>query len=150
MIDRQLSSAPDNAENIRRKIYCLLGLQRPADALPLVDDLLRKTPMNNSLKILRITTLIQMNLLGQARDEYMGMLEENQENLVAILGLAEISEQMQLKDEAINWFSRALTNAYIMDEEAEIVKKRIEALKTGAAPAPAAQPEPASPAPAGQ
>jgi hypothetical protein len=96
----------------------------------------------------------------------LSMLEENQDNLVAILGLAEVSEQMQLKDEAINWFSRALTNAYILDEEVEMVKKRIEALKTGAAPAPAAepapepapvaepapapQPESASPAPAGQ
>jgi tetratricopeptide (TPR) repeat protein len=166
MIDRQLASAPDNAENIRRKVFCLLGLQRPADALPLLDDLLRKNPSSNSLKVLRVTTLIQMNLLQQAKDEYLAMLEENQDNLVAILGLAEVSEQMQLKDEAINWFSRALTNAYILDEEVEMVKKRIEALKTGAAPAPAAepapepapvaepapapQPESASPAPAGQ
>ncbi|HQC42807.1 MAG TPA: tetratricopeptide repeat protein [Verrucomicrobiota bacterium] len=166
MIDRQLASAPDNAENIRRKVYCLLGLQRPAEALPLLDGLLRKNPSNNSLRILRVATLIQMNLLQQARDEYMAMLEEDQNNLVAILGLAEVSEQMELKDEAIGWFSRALTNAYILDEEVEVVKKRIEDLKTGAAsapvaeaapeptpavePAPAPQPESALPAPAGQ
>ncbi len=142
LIDRQLSSAPDNAENLRRKVYCLLGLQRPGDALPLVDELLRKSPLSTSLKVLRVTTLIQMELYEDAREEYLGMLTENENDLMVILGLAELYELMELKDEAVEYYSRALANDYILESEIQIVEERIEALKTGAAPAAESEAEP--------
>ena len=70
------------------------------------------------------------------------MLKENENDLMVILGLAELYELMELKDEAVEYYSRALANDYILESEIQIVEERIEALKTGAAPAAESEAEP--------
>ena len=113
-----------------------------ADLQSRLSELLRKSPLSTSLKVLRVTTLIQMELYEDAREEYLGMLKENENDLMVILGLAELYELMELKDEAVEYYSRALANDYILESEIQIVEERIEALKTGAAPAAESEAEP--------
>lgn len=114
LVDRILTSSPDNFDNLYRKSVCLLGLDRAAEALPILDNLLRKNPLNGSIISLRITALLKLKRFDEARAVYEGMLKEDKDDVSAMIGLGKVAEEAGDPDEALKQYTRALNNEYIL------------------------------------
>lgn len=131
LLERILAVSPDNKEALTRKALCLMGLNHPQEALIYIDNLLRKNPLNSSLHLLRITACVQLENWDEAIAEYKIILEQNKDNLQAMMGIADLEAQQGNLEESLKWADTARTNKNASPEDVQWIEKRIQELKNG-------------------
>jgi tetratricopeptide (TPR) repeat protein len=87
---------------------CLQRLDRPADALVHVDEILRREPTLPFAHASRGNALMALGLLGQARDSHLRAVELDSHNVAALAALASISTHRGEHADARRWAERTL------------------------------------------
>jgi Flp pilus assembly protein TadD len=111
LLERAVAIAPDDVPARNALAACLLKLERPADALVHIDELLRRHPDLAFAHANRGNALIGMGALGQAREAHLRAIELEPANVAAAVALASIATQHGEHAEARRWAELALAKA---------------------------------------
>jgi tetratricopeptide (TPR) repeat protein len=111
LLERAVAIAPSDVGARNALGLCLQRLDRPAEALVHVDQLLKRHPDLPFAHASRGNALIAMGLLGRAADSHLRAIELEPGNLAALAALASIAVHRGQNDEARRWAERALAKA---------------------------------------
>lgn len=111
LLERAVSIAPGDVGARNALSLCLQRLDRPADALIHVDELLKKHPELGFAHANKGNALIALGSLGQAKQSHLRALELEPGNLAATVALAAIATQRGEHAEARRWAEQALKAA---------------------------------------
>ena len=131
MIDRQLKIAPDDPQLRYRKALCLLGLERDSEALTLLDGLYHKNPDLTQVSQLRRSVLLKMGKFKEVREEYESDLIRNENNVRAMMGLGDVAEREGRKEDALEWYNKAMTNRAAVPYQIEWIEDRLNKMTNG-------------------
>ena len=111
LLQRAVQIAPGDVPARNALALCLQRLDRPAEALVHVDELLRHHPELPFAHASRGNALIAMGALARGRDSHLKAVELEPGNLAAIASLASIATHRGAHPEARRWAERALALA---------------------------------------
>jgi tetratricopeptide (TPR) repeat protein len=107
-LSRGVEIAPDDIPVRNALALCLQRLDRPADALVQVDELLRREPGLAFAHANRGNALVALGRLGQARESHLKAIELEPTNLAALAALASIATHRGEHADARAYANRAL------------------------------------------
>jgi tetratricopeptide (TPR) repeat protein len=87
---------------------CLQRLDRPAEAIPHIDALLKKNPDLGFAHANRGNAMIALGALGQARQSHLRAVELDPGNFVSMAALASIATHRGVHSEARQWAEKSL------------------------------------------
>jgi tetratricopeptide (TPR) repeat protein len=108
LLERAVSIAPGDVGARNALSLCLQRLDRPADALYHVNELLKKHPDLGFAHANKGNALIALGSLGRAKQSHLRALELEPGNLAATAALASIATQRGEHGEARRWAQQAL------------------------------------------
>jgi tetratricopeptide (TPR) repeat protein len=108
LLARAVAMAPDDVPVRHALALCLLRLDRPAESLGHLDELLCKHSQLSFAHASRGNALIALGSLGSAQRSHLRALELEPGNLAATAALASIATHRGKHDEARQWAERAL------------------------------------------
>ena len=108
LLERALTIAPDDVPARNALALCLQRVDRPAEALQQVDELLRRHPELGFVHANRGNALIALGSLGLARESHLEALRLDPDNLAAMAALASIATHRGEHAEARMWAERTL------------------------------------------
>ncbi len=111
LLQRAVSISPGDVGARNALSLCLQRLERPAEALVHVDELLRHHPELGFAHANKGNALIALGLLGPAKLSHLRALELEPGNLAATAALASIATHRGEHDEARRWAEQALLAA---------------------------------------
>lgn len=109
LFERAVSMAPADAGARNGLSLCLLRLDRPAEALYHVEELLKRHPQFVFGHVSRGNALTALGSLLLARESYLRALELEPGNVAAMAALASIGARRGEHEETRQWAARALT-----------------------------------------
>jgi tetratricopeptide (TPR) repeat protein len=108
LLERAVALAPEDVPARNALALCLQRLDRPAEALRHLDELLGKHPGLGFAHASKGNALIALGALGLARDSHLRALELDPGNLAAIGSLASIATHRGEHAEARRWAQQLL------------------------------------------
>jgi len=108
LLQRAVAIAPGDVGARNALALCLQRLDRPAEALYHVDELLTKHPELGFAHANKGNALISLGWLGRAKQSHLRALELEPGNLAATAALASIATHRGEHDEARSWAEQAL------------------------------------------
>src|SRR5277367_1928658 len=111
LLQRAVAISPGDVGARNALALCLQRLERPAEALYHVDELLKKHPNLGFAHANKGNALIALGALGSAKLSHLRAVELEPGNLVAAAALASIATHRGEHEEARRWAERALTIA---------------------------------------
>jgi Flp pilus assembly protein TadD len=108
LLQRAVAIAPGDVGARNALALCLQRLDRPAEALYHVDELLTKHPELGFAHANKGNALISLGWLGRAKQSHLRALELEPGNLAATAALASIATHRGEHDEARSWANQAL------------------------------------------
>ena len=108
LLERAVALAPEDIPARNALALCLQRLDRPAEALQHLDELLKKHPGLGFAHASKGNALIALGSLGLARASHLRALELDPENLAAIGSLASIATHRGEHSEARRWAQQLL------------------------------------------
>jgi tetratricopeptide (TPR) repeat protein len=108
LLQRAVAIAPGDVGARNALGLCLQRLDRPAEALYHVDELLKKHPELGFAHANKGNALISLGWLGRAKESHLRALELEPGNLAATGALASIATHRGEHDEARRWAEQAL------------------------------------------
>ena len=108
LLERAVAIAPQDVPARNALALCLQRLNRPAEALVHVDELLRQHPQLSFAHASKGNALIALGSLGRAKLSHLRALELEPGNLAAIASLASIASHRGEHAEARVWAEQAL------------------------------------------
>lgn len=111
LLQRAVSIAPADIGARNALALCLQRLDRPAEALQHVDELLKRHPELGFAHANKGNALIALGSLGSARQSHLRALELDPGNLAATAALASIATHRGEHAEARRWAEQALAAA---------------------------------------
>ncbi len=108
LLERAVALAPGDVPARNALALCLQRLDRPAEALQHLDELLRKHPGLGFAHASRGNALIALGSLGLARESHLRALELDPGNLAAMGSLASIATHRGEHAEARRWAEQLL------------------------------------------
>jgi len=108
LLQRAVTIAPGDVGARNALALCLQRLDRPAEALYHVDELLKKHPDLGFAHVNKGNALIGLGWLGRAKMSHLRALELEPGNLAATAALASIATHRGEHDEARRWAEQAL------------------------------------------
>jgi tetratricopeptide (TPR) repeat protein len=108
LLQRAVAIAPGDVGARNALALCLQRLDRPAEALYHVDELLTKHPELGFAHANKGNALISLGWLGRAKESHLRALELEPGNLAATAALASIATHRGEHDEARSWAEQAL------------------------------------------
>lgn len=107
-LERAVAIAPRDIGARNALALCLQRLERPADALIQVDELLKDHAQLSFVHANKGNALIALGWLGRARDSHLRALELEPGNLAAMAALASIASHRGDHEEARGWAEKVL------------------------------------------
>jgi len=111
LLERAVGIAPGDVGARNALALCLQRLDRPAEALQHIDELLKKHPDLGFAHANKGNALISLGWLGRAKQSHLRALELEPGNLAATAALASIATHRGEHDEARGWAEQALKSA---------------------------------------
>ena len=111
LLERAVAISPGDVGARNALSLCLQRLERPAEALYHVEELLKKHPNLGFAHANKGNALIAMGSLGRAKQSHLRALELEPGNLAATAALASIATHRGKHDEARSWAEQALVAA---------------------------------------
>ncbi|MHB8478509.1 MAG: tetratricopeptide repeat protein, partial [Steroidobacteraceae bacterium] len=111
LLERAVAISPGDVGARNALALCLQRLDRPADALHHVDELLKKHPDLGFVHANKGNALIALGSLGSAKQSHLRALELEPGNLAATAALASIATHRGEHEEARRWAAQALATA---------------------------------------
>jgi tetratricopeptide (TPR) repeat protein len=108
LLERAVALAPEDVPARNALALCLQRLDRPAEALQHLDELLGKHPGLGFAHASKGNALIALGSLGHARESHLRALELDPGNLAAIGSLASIATHRGEHSEARRWAQQLL------------------------------------------
>ena len=108
LLQRAVTISPGDVGARNALALCLQRLDRPAEALHHVDELLKKHPDLPFAHANKGNALISLGWLGRAKQSHLRALELEPGNLAATAALASIATHRGEHDEARRWAEQAL------------------------------------------
>lgn len=108
LLERAVSIAPNDVGARNALGLCLQRLDRPADALVHIDELLKRHPDLPFAHASRGNALIAMGLLGAAQESHLRAVQLEPANFASLAALASIAIHRGQNGEARLWAERAL------------------------------------------
>src|SRR5450432_3056059 len=108
LLERAVAIAPQDIGARNALALCLQRLERPADALVHVDELLKDHPELGFAHASKGNALIALGWLGRARTSHLRALELEPANIAAMAALASIASHRGDHDEARGWAEKVL------------------------------------------
>jgi tetratricopeptide (TPR) repeat protein len=108
LLERAVALAPDDVPARNALALCLQRLERPAEALQHIEELLRKHPDLGFVHANKGNALIALGSLGLARTSHLRALELDPSNLAAQGSLASIATHRGEHAEARRWAEQLL------------------------------------------
>jgi Flp pilus assembly protein TadD len=108
LLERALELAPRDVSVRNGLALCLQRVDRPADALYHLDELLKEHPELDYLHASKGNALIALGRLGRARVSHLRALELQPKNIAAMASLASIASHRGNHDEARSWAENVL------------------------------------------
>ncbi len=108
LLERGTEIAPEDIPVRNALALCLQRLDRPADALVHVEEILRREPGLPFAHASRGNALMALGLLGQARESHLRAVELDPHSVVALAALASISTHRGEHADARRWAERTL------------------------------------------
>jgi Flp pilus assembly protein TadD len=108
LLQRAVTISPGDVGARNALALCLQRLDRPAEALHHVDELLKKHPDLGFAHANKGNALISLGWLGRAKQSHVRALELEPGNLAATAALASIATHRGEHDEARRWAEQAL------------------------------------------
>jgi tetratricopeptide (TPR) repeat protein len=108
LLERAVAIAPQDIGARNALALCLQRLERPADALVHVDELLNDHPELGFAHASKGNALIALGWLGRARTSHLRALELEPANIAAMAALASIASHRGDHDEARGWAEKVL------------------------------------------
>lgn len=108
LLQRAVTISPGDVGARNALALCLQRLDRPAEALHHVDELLKKHPDLGFAHANKGNALISLGWLGRAKQSHLRALELEPGNLAATAALASIATHRGEHDEARRWAEQAL------------------------------------------
>jgi tetratricopeptide (TPR) repeat protein len=108
LLQRAVTIAPGDVGARNALALCLQRLDRPAEALYHVDELLKKHPDLGFAHVNKGNALIGLGWLGRGKQSHLRALELEPGNLAATAALASIATHRGEHDEARRWAEQAL------------------------------------------
>src|SRR5882724_3296383 len=108
LLERAVELAPDDIGARNALGLCLQRLERPAEALHHVDELLKQHPGLGFAHANKGNALIALGHLGRARTSHVRALELEPGNIAALSSLASIASHRGNHDEARSWAQQVL------------------------------------------
>ena len=108
LLERAVAIAPRDVPARNALALCLQRLNRPADALVQVDELLRQHPQLAFAHASKGNALIALGALGRAKLSHLRALELEPGNLAALASLASIASHRGEHAEARTWAEQVL------------------------------------------
>ncbi len=109
LLERAVALAPEDVPARNALALCLQRLDRPAEALQHLDELLKKHPGLGFAHASKGNALIALGSLGLARSSHLRALELDPGNLAAMGSLASIATHRGEHAEARRWAEQLLT-----------------------------------------
>ena len=106
LLERGTEIAPEDIPVRNALALCLQRLDRPADALVHVEEILRREPGLPFAHASRGNALMALGLLGQARESHLRAVELDPHSVVALAALASISTHRGEHADARRWAER--------------------------------------------
>jgi tetratricopeptide (TPR) repeat protein len=111
LLERAVAIAPKDVGARNALGLCLQRLDRPADALVHIDELLKQHADLPFAHASKGNALIALGSLGRARQSHLRALELDPANFTSLAALASIATHRGQHEEARGWAERALTVA---------------------------------------
>jgi len=111
LLERAVTISPGDVGARNALALCLQRLDRPAEALYHVDELLKNHPDLPFAHVNKGNALISLGWLGRAKQSHLRALELEPGNLAATAALASITTHRGEHDEARRWAEQALNLA---------------------------------------
>ncbi|MEP6546905.1 MAG: sulfotransferase [Gammaproteobacteria bacterium] len=111
LLERAVTISPGDVGARNALSLCLQRLERPADALFHVDELLKKHPHLGFAHANKGNALIALGSLGSAKQSHLRALDLEPGNLAATAALASIATHRGEHEEARRWAEQALAMA---------------------------------------
>jgi tetratricopeptide (TPR) repeat protein len=108
LLERAVELAPDDIGARNALALCLQRLDRPAEALQHVDELLKQHPGLGFVHANQGNALIALGHLGRARTSHLRALELEPGNIASMASLASIASHRGNHDEARSWAQQVL------------------------------------------
>jgi Flp pilus assembly protein TadD len=108
LLERAVDLAPHDIAARNALALCLQRLERPAEALRHVDQLLKQHPGLGFVHANKGNALIALGHLGRARTSHLRALELEPGNIAAMSSLASIASHRGNHDEARSWAQQVL------------------------------------------
>ena len=108
LLQRAVTISPGDVGARNALALCLQRLDRPAEALHHVDELLKKHPDLGFAHANKGNALIALGWLGRARASHLRALELEPANIAAMASLASIASHNGNHDEARSWAEKVL------------------------------------------
>jgi Flp pilus assembly protein TadD len=108
LLERAVELAPDDIGARNALALCLQRLERPAEALRHVDELLKQHPGLGFAHANKGNALIALGHLGRARTSHLRALELEPGNISSMASLASIASHRGNNDEARSWAQQVL------------------------------------------
>jgi tetratricopeptide (TPR) repeat protein len=108
LLQRAVTISPGDVGARNALALCLQRLDRPAEALHHVDELLKRNPDLGFAHANKGNALISLGWLGRAKQSHLRALELEPGNLAATAALASIATHRGEHDEARRWAEQAL------------------------------------------
>jgi Tfp pilus assembly protein PilF len=108
LLERAVTISPEDVPARNALALCLQRVDRPAEALQHVDELLRRQPQLSFAHANRGNALIALGSLGQARASHLRALELDPRNVAALAALGSIATHRGEHAEARSWAERTL------------------------------------------
>jgi tetratricopeptide (TPR) repeat protein len=108
LLERAVELAPQDVGARNALALCLQRLERPAEALHHVDELLKQHPELGFAHANKGNALIALGHLGRARTSHVRALELEPGNIAALSSLASIASHRGNHDEARSWAQQVL------------------------------------------
>jgi tetratricopeptide (TPR) repeat protein len=108
LLERAVELAPDDIGARNALALCLQRLERPAEALHHVDELLKQHPGLGFAHANKGNALIALGHLGRARRSHLRALELEPGNITSMASLASIASHRGNHDEARSWAQQVL------------------------------------------
>jgi len=109
LLERAVALAPQDIGARNALSLCLQRLERPAEALRHVEELLKQHPELGFAHANKGNALIALGHLGRARASHLRALELESGNVSAMASLASIASHRGHHDEARSWAQQVLT-----------------------------------------
>jgi tetratricopeptide (TPR) repeat protein len=111
LLERAVAIAPGDVGARNALALCLQRLDRPADSLVHIEELLKRQPDLGFAHANKGNALIALGSLARAKESHLRALELDPGNLAATAALAAIATQRGAHDEARTWAEQALKTA---------------------------------------